>query len=364
MYTCNAMLHGIIKNYPCFVDYWLGFFSYVMWIILFLMFMLRYYIVSRSQRLLAAQKRINPVTPDNLIEYLARLQRTACNAQWEDVPFADEAPVGAFASILIGALALMTALFRRLNLSHPRYNCFSGTIFLPITIISGIFNLVLGPAYVVLVWRYKDAYGIQHAMVVILAIGVASWIMTLVWRINTKWRGHHTSATIVYVFQLLFSHTYTVLLPTIKSIRFARKQREGHRSTEIMRENTMLHHTSVEGVAEANDTKQSFIVAMQNEREHQRLVSFSEKCLCSELMLFLDVYLALKRCIYDEIRAEVEHQDALARLQHVQGIPAPSIVITPADQAALASPPTNPPDSRSTEAGRNRLLEHMTPNSS
>ncbi|KAJ2313621.1 hypothetical protein IWW54_001406 [Coemansia sp. RSA 2705] len=195
----------------------------------------------------------------------------------------------------------MTALYPRLSLKHVYYNCFKGFEFLPAIIASGIFNIIIGPAYTILIWRFKDAYGIQRSMTTTFAIGIIAWVFTLAWRLNDRWTNRHISATLVYESQLLFAHIRFIVIPAIKSIRFHRLQKRAHHDTQRIREDSFLGDVGSDRLAAAQTSKQSFMVALQNAHEHQKIERFAETCFCAELMSFLDVYLALKSSIYHEV---------------------------------------------------------------
>ncbi|KAJ2387619.1 hypothetical protein H4S02_003279 [Coemansia sp. RSA 2611] len=359
--------------------------------------MLRFYIISRSHELISQQIRINPVTPDNLIDHLARLRLAAHQMPWSkgsrrsgslqdrqrrgsndrdstlSLIMGHTAParlcdriesqepdhsmprrsiwarriistpcnfaaVSLFALVLIGALILMTALYPRLSLKHVHYNCFKGFEFLPAIIASGIFNIIIGPAYTILIWRFKDAYGIQRSMTTTFAIGIIAWAFTLAWRLNDRWTNHHISATLVYESQLLFAHTRFIVIPTIKSIRFHRLQKRAHHDTQRIHEDSFLGDVGSDRLAAAQTSKQSFMVALQNAHEHQKIERFAETCLCAELMSFLDVYLALKSCIYHEVLSSATAADfgnpPRRRPTPTRSAVVPSVVITEPEQIA------------------------------
>ncbi|KAJ2329113.1 hypothetical protein IWW51_000797 [Coemansia sp. RSA 2702] len=248
------------------------------------------------------------------------------------------AAVSLFALVLIGALILMTALYPRLSLKHVHYNCFKGFEFLPAIIASGIFNIIIGPAYTILIWRFKDAYGIQRSMTTTFAIGIIAWAFTLAWRLNDRWTNHHISATLVYESQLLFAHTRFIVIPTIKSIRFHRLQKRAHHDTQRIHEDSFLGDVGSDRLAAAQTSKQSFMVALQNAHEHQKIERFAETCLCAELMSFLDVYLALKSCIYHEVLSSATAADfgnpPRRRPTPTRSAVVPSVVITEPEQIA------------------------------
>ncbi|KAJ2124546.1 hypothetical protein IW147_001715 [Coemansia sp. RSA 720] len=141
-------------------------------------------------------------------------------------------------------------------------------------------------------------------MMATFAIGVLSWTAAFVWRVNTNWVNHHISATIVYVFQLLFVHTCFTVIPVVKSIRFQQLQKRGQRDTQQMHDDSFLANVGSNRLAAAQTSKQSFLVALQNTNEHQKLERFAKACMCAELMSFLDIYLAFKSCIYHNLSRE------------------------------------------------------------
>ncbi|KAI9481916.1 hypothetical protein BX667DRAFT_9253 [Coemansia mojavensis] len=86
VFTCNAMIHGIAANYPCFLDVWLTMFFYNTWAFAYLLYMIRYYVIARTHKSISEQIRINPVTPDNMVEYLSYMRQTAHQMFWDVTP--------------------------------------------------------------------------------------------------------------------------------------------------------------------------------------------------------------------------------------------------------------------------------------
>ncbi|KAI7835043.1 hypothetical protein BX661DRAFT_195599 [Kickxella alabastrina] len=84
VFVVNTTTYGIVSSYPCFIDLWLMTSSFTMWHSTFTLLLARHYVVSRTHYNMAKQARVNMVTPDNLIEYLAQLQSKTHQAFWSD----------------------------------------------------------------------------------------------------------------------------------------------------------------------------------------------------------------------------------------------------------------------------------------
>ncbi|KAJ2063026.1 hypothetical protein GGI17_001973, partial [Coemansia sp. S146] len=308
----SALIHGFMANFPCFIDMWMLSAGYIMWFATIILYMARYYVVVRWHKSIETEQRVNPVTPDNLVEYMMRLRIATQGVYWQNtanldaVVSADQLPIDAQVSdaqigdtqvrggrppligrvlswqrqeaasgvaesdtkvsqqgreqpsfvpgladeialdvspsgrergddivfgsgglprrtakmtsfarriemfndkwtrrcrsnifaayilfgvlmVTIGYLALLSSLFTRLKLGRIYYNCFNGPEFIAQGVIAGILNVIIYPAYVIIIWRYHDAYGIRNLMCVSCGMGILLWGMMLTWRLNRRW---------------------------------------------------------------------------------------------------------------------------------------------------------------------------------
>ncbi|KAJ1829209.1 hypothetical protein LPJ56_000554 [Coemansia sp. RSA 2599] len=421
----------------------------------FILFMMRYYVAIRSQYVLAEQARINPVTPENMIEYLRQLQTTTQSRFWttpansesvsgspgntgssaepqipgflaspisrrfswlkgqlrppkaevrngpgqstseseevsssfasSDIPAIIETnscsqSVSAgsmgrllrgldhdeqivllverkrrrarilryflldsfyawvlviYALVLVGYIALLSTLFTRLKLSTIYYNCFSGPEYLPHVVITGIFNVVIGPLFGVVIWRYQDAYGIRNSLCFAFVLGVLFWSGALTWRLISSWHDKQISASIIYVGQIVFTHSLFITQPLVKSIRLAQAQRRNAGSSRQEPVQDLEQHlatrckSALDGVS-----RQSLLFALQDSAEHEGIRRFAEICFCIEMVTFLDVYQAFKKCALQVMQDSQANEALSGNQEHCESsdfaIPsaAPSIVVT------------------------------------
>ncbi|KAJ1879390.1 hypothetical protein LPJ57_002863 [Coemansia sp. RSA 486] len=236
----------------------------------------------------------------------------------------------------------MSTLFTRLRLSTIYYNCFSGPEYLPHVIISGIFNVIIGPVYGAIIWRYHDAYGIRNSLCFSFVLGVLFWSGALAWRLVKSWQDRQISASLVYVAQVVFTHTLFITQPLIKSIRFSQSQKKGAVNAAqepdqgLELDLATRCKSALDGVS-----RQSLLFALQNSTEHEAIRRFAESCLCIEMVTFLDVYQAFKKCAFQVLQDNQTNEALSANDEPCSNsnfaIPsaAPSIVVTESMDAEL-----------------------------
>ncbi|KAJ2414519.1 hypothetical protein GGI10_002331, partial [Coemansia sp. RSA 2530] len=83
IFASSALIHGFLANFPCFIEVWMLSLGYVMWFTTIILYMARYYVIARLHRSIATEQRVNPVTPDNLVEYMRRLRVATQGAFWQ-----------------------------------------------------------------------------------------------------------------------------------------------------------------------------------------------------------------------------------------------------------------------------------------
>ncbi|KAJ2744548.1 hypothetical protein GGI20_002892, partial [Coemansia sp. BCRC 34301] len=432
IFVTSIMAHGFLANYPCYVDIWLLSFGYIMWATTIVLYMARYYVIVRFHKNIDTETRVNPVTPDNLVEYMMRLRLATHQVFWQNmpnlgepareshlpiaaqssgVPFSligrvlsrrrQETATGAvlteskahldnhrqpssgptlesvadgvaqdisrqgsdqadnFASsgnlarqtvrtasitrrkkelkdkwtrrfqsdrfaasvllvmllVVVGYLALLSSLFTHLKLSRVYYNCFSGPGYIPQMVVTGVFNVIINPAYTIIVWSYRDAYGIRNLMIASCAMGVIFWAGAMTWRLNSQWGNLHLSASIVYITQMVFVYTCYVVIPLINSIRFSRARRQIlSRSTHLVEQGSVVANPDDLFQAADDSLRREFLDDMQSADKHEEVKSFAASCFCAELVSFLDVFQAFKNCVYKDMLAKISTQQLSVQL--------------------------------------------------
>ncbi|KAJ2742331.1 hypothetical protein GGI19_006832, partial [Coemansia pectinata] len=209
--------------------------------------------------------------------------------------------------VTIGYLALLSSLFTRLKLGRIYYNCFNGPEFIAQGVIAGMFNIIIYPAYVIIIWRYHDAYGIRNLMCVSCAMGIMLWGMILTWRLNRRWGNIFISTYVIYVAQMALVYTCYAVIPLVDSIRFSYAQRRRLASNlgEDV-EHGSAHYDPDDLFQTTNDSaKRAFLDDMQHADKHGEVKRFAALCFCSELVSFLDVFQAFKNCVYQDMLASV-----------------------------------------------------------
>ncbi|KAJ2879226.1 hypothetical protein FB639_003142, partial [Coemansia asiatica] len=242
--------------------------------------------------------------------------------------------LGIYALILVGYLALMSTLFTRLKLSTIYYNCFSGYEFIPHVIITGIFNVIIGPVYGIIIWRYHDAYGIRNSLCFAFVLGFLFWSGALAWRLIDSWHDKQISASILYVGQIVFTHTLFITQPLVKSIRFARAQKSAADPRQEQEQGLEQQLATKCKSALDGTSPQSLLVALQDKTEHEAIRRFAEICFCIEMVTFLDVYQAFKKCAFQVMQESQINEAFLGGQEHCESSDfaissaAPSIVVT------------------------------------
>ncbi|KAJ2484255.1 hypothetical protein IWW37_006176, partial [Coemansia sp. RSA 2050] len=204
-------------------------------------------------------------------------------------------------------------------------------------VITGTFNVIIQPAYMVIIWNYHDAYGIRNLMCFSCAMGVVCWAGILTWHLNRNWSSIFISSYVGYIFQMVFVYTCHTVIPLINSIRFSYSQRARHQQRRRWQEqrrqeqrrqerqmSSSLGPDAEHGSAQhdpgdlfqaANDSvKQEFLDDMRNADKHGEVKRFAALCFCTELVSFLDVFQAFKNCVYQDMLASVSRPLSSARL--------------------------------------------------
>ncbi|KAJ2583522.1 hypothetical protein GGH95_000954, partial [Coemansia sp. RSA 1836] len=390
LFTSDVLVRGFLTNYPCFVEIWLLLSGYVMWAAAIVLYMARYYVIVRYHKRIEAETRVNPVTPDDLAEYMTRLRlatqqvfgqnttdfdETASTTHppvvaqstgarfsliervlsWRrqeaatdavlteskgcqqacpqpsslgptlesavdsialvisppdsgqvdlvfnagDLPpqtanaasvarrkkeleekwvrrlqsdrFAAYVLCGVFVA-LVGYSALLSSLFTRLKLGRLYYNCFRGAEYIPQLVITGVFNIIVSPAYMVVIWHYHDAYGIRNLMCIACAMGVIFWAAIIAWRLNPRWDNPHLSASAIYIAQMLFVYTCHVVIPLINSVRlsFARRRLASRSNQDVEQDSALLDSNDLFQAAK-DSLKREFLDDMQNAEKHEEV---------------------------------------------------------------------------------------------
>ncbi|KAI9502142.1 hypothetical protein BX070DRAFT_226821 [Coemansia spiralis] len=204
--------------------------------------------------------------------------------------------------ILVGYLALITTLFPRMRISHPYYDCADEAATIPYTAIVGLFNIIIGPAYIIIIWRYKDAYGIRTSMCIIFALGIIIWGLVIAWKATTSLHVRRISSSLPYLVQMTIGHTFFVVIPLYKSVHFARLRKRGLRNAEPATGNSIPMETDISTPASMELSMQAFLELMRTSIGHKKIAEYADACFCPELILFLDVFAAFKGCIYNDLK--------------------------------------------------------------
>ncbi|KAJ1902444.1 hypothetical protein LPJ66_000055 [Kickxella alabastrina] len=233
--------------------------------------------------------------------------------------------------LLVICLTLMSTLFTRLKLSNIYYNCFNGVEFLPHIVITGVFAIIIEPIYGVLIWRYQDAYGIRNSLFVALMLGVLFWSSALAWRLVGKLQVRHISAGTIFVGQIVFVHILFIMVPLVKSIKFSRMHKNSIQHAENNSESGDVRLSDASLTIPRDTTRQAFLTAMQTPDDHEKIRHFAKSCFCTEMITFLDVYLAFKCCVFQDMQSRhaARDQELLENANSSVGISpaAPSIII-------------------------------------
>ncbi|KAJ1750331.1 hypothetical protein LPJ79_002970 [Coemansia sp. RSA 1821] len=91
--------------------------------------------------------------------------------------------IGASFVVQFVLMVFFTIFSRKMSLSKHYHNCVRGWVFIPITVVSGLFNGLVYPVYIFVVWPFQDGYGIRTSLVVGSALSVGFWAAAITWRL-------------------------------------------------------------------------------------------------------------------------------------------------------------------------------------
>ncbi|KAJ2885205.1 hypothetical protein IWW38_005346, partial [Coemansia aciculifera] len=184
-------------------------------------------------------------------------------------------------------------------------------------VVTGVFNIIINPAYTIFIWHYHDAYGIRNLMCLACAMGVVFWAAVMTWRLNKRWGNIHLSASVVYTVQVVFVYTCYVVIPLISSVRFSAARRRMALNSGQDTEQGSVAFDPDDLFHAGNDTiKREFLNDMQTTGKHQEVKRFAASCFCTELVSFLDVLQAFKNCVYQDMLTSTLQQQSSAHLDN------------------------------------------------
>ncbi|KAJ2045262.1 hypothetical protein H4S04_005747, partial [Coemansia sp. S16] len=150
-------------------------------------------------------------------------------------------------------------------------------------------------------WTYKDGYGIRRSLSIGSLTGILFWVGGLAWRLEKAIPKARAPPALFYMAQILLVYSFTIVTPLVVAWKNAGRRRTQGRDTHRVSRKGWSWSAGI-SEREYDLSKQSFMAAMQDPEEHDSIERFAGRCFCIELVLFLDVYLALKMSIYKDIR--------------------------------------------------------------
>ncbi|KAJ2391267.1 hypothetical protein H4S02_001425, partial [Coemansia sp. RSA 2611] len=192
--------------------------------------------------------------------------------------------IGTTVAIVVFMMIMFTIFSPKMAFKPVHFNCVRGWEFLPIVAISGVFNVLICPAFVILVWSYQDGYGIRTSLVISSTLGVTFWAASLTWRVV-----HHNASILIagslfFLGEVIFVYTTTIVVPLVVSIRFASRKRANSQAELSQEESSWLWYTPVRR-RHYGANKQAFLAAIQDGAEFERIKKGAQACFCEELVL-------------------------------------------------------------------------------
>ncbi|KAJ2313620.1 hypothetical protein IWW54_001405 [Coemansia sp. RSA 2705] len=221
--------------------------------------------------------------------------------------------IGTTVAIVVFMMIMFTIFSPKMAFKPVHFNCVRGWEFLPIVAISGVFNVLICPAFVILVWSYQDGYGIRTSLVISSTLGVTFWAASLTWRVV-----HHNASILIagslfFLGEVIFVYTTTIVVPLVVSIRFASRKRANSQAELSQEESSWLWYTPVRR-RHYGANKQAFLAAIQDGAEFERIKKGAQACFCEELVLFLNVHASLKEAILAAVRQQQEFANSTQSL--------------------------------------------------
>ncbi|KAJ2317964.1 hypothetical protein IWW52_002828 [Coemansia sp. RSA 2704] len=178
--------------------------------------------------------------------------------------------IGTTVAIVVFMMIMFTIFSPKMAFKPVHFNCVRGWEFLPIVAISGVFNVLICPAFVILVWSYQDGYGIRTSLVISSTLGVTFWAASLTWRVV-----HHNASILIagslfFLGEVIFVYTTTIVVPLVVSIRFASRKRANSQAELSQEESSWLWYTPVRR-RHYGANKQAFLAAIQDGAEFERI---------------------------------------------------------------------------------------------
>ncbi|KAJ2163206.1 hypothetical protein GGF46_000136 [Coemansia sp. RSA 552] len=204
-----------------------------------------------------------------------------------------------------------------MSLKHIHYNCIRGWEFIPITAITGLFDVIACPTFVVLAWPLQDGLGIRTTLVVASVLGIGFWAASLTWRLVRHPADVYISGAFFFFIQIVYVHTCNVVVPLIASLRLAfRKRRKADATLGESGEAWVWSTAATNRNMQYGPDRDSFLRALQDSAEYEKIKRHAQSCFCEELVLFLHVFVALKQAIFahfqEQHRTSAEHARSAA----------------------------------------------------
>ncbi|KAJ2329112.1 hypothetical protein H4S02_003278 [Coemansia sp. RSA 2611] len=247
--------------------------------------------------------------------------------------------IGTTVAIVVFMMIMFTIFSPKMAFKPVHFNCVRGWEFLPIVAISGVFNVLICPAFVIIVWSYQDGYGIRTSLVISSTLGVTFWAASLTWRVVHHNASILIAASLFFLGEVIFVYTTTIVVPLVVSIRFASRKRANSQAELSQEESSWLWSTSVRR-RHYGANKQAFLAAIQDGAEYGRIKKCAQECFCEELVLFLNVHASLKEAVLAAVRQQQEFVNS------------PQSPLSLASQANLSTP-------QRTRTAPNFILRHF-----
>ncbi|ORX73084.1 hypothetical protein DL89DRAFT_87753 [Linderina pennispora] len=165
---------------------------------------------------------------------------------------------------------------------------------IPVTILIGVYLLIVFPILLWQVWGLKDAYGIRRDLLICDTVGIVCLAVAFIWEFGLHQVSSIWSCLFFVWVAMLLIHISSVVVPLIKAIGHSKRtkhQIRNRHSTASSSDSDSVH---------ANDRgatkirRSDFNRVLDDPYEYETFREFAASCFCSELTAFIDEYQSLK----------------------------------------------------------------------
>ncbi|KAJ1931748.1 hypothetical protein EC988_009685, partial [Linderina pennispora] len=197
-------------------------------------------------------------------------------------------------SVAIAVSAAINAVSKDYTIKPVTIACSMYWELIPVTILIGVYLLIVFPILLWQVWGLKDAYGIRRDLLICDTVGIVCLAVAFIWEFGLHQVSSIWSCLFFVWVAMLLIHISSVVVPLIKAIGHSKRtkhQIRNRHSTASSSDSDSVH---------ANDRgatkirRSDFNRVLDDPYEYETFREFAASCFCSELTAFIDEYQSLK----------------------------------------------------------------------